>query len=153
MEKLTLDAVQRTVRGKKNASLREQGKVPAVAYGHGSKPETLIIESKIIERLYSQAGGNKIIDLKVGEEKTKSVLIHEVQQDGRTGAIIHADFYIVRMDELLRAEVPLHFVGESTAVYQGEGTLMKNLEVLEVECLPGNLPESFEVDISILDDF
>jgi large subunit ribosomal protein L25 len=57
------------------------------------------------------------------------------------------------MDEELKAEVPLHFTGESNAVFQGEGTLVKNLEMVEVECLPGNLPESLEVDISVLDDF
>jgi large subunit ribosomal protein L25 len=81
------------------------------------------------------------------------VLITDVQQEAVKGGLTHADFYVVRMDEELHAEIPLHFVGESTAVYQGEGTLMKNLEALEVACLPGDLPESIEVDISVLDDF
>jgi large subunit ribosomal protein L25 len=57
------------------------------------------------------------------------------------------------MDEVLKADVPLHFTGEATAVYQGEGTLVKNLESISVECLPGDIPESVEVDISSLDDF
>ena len=76
-----------------------------------------------------------------------------MQHDPRSGAIIHADLYVVRMDEALEAEVPLHFVGESTAVYQDEGTLVKNLETIQVRCLPGDLPDSIEVDISVLDDF
>jgi large subunit ribosomal protein L25 len=57
------------------------------------------------------------------------------------------------MDELIKTDLPLHFMGESTAVYQGEGSLIKNLEVIEVECLPGDLPEPIEVDIAVLDDF
>jgi len=59
----------------------------------------------------------------------------------------------VRMDEVLTAEIPLHFTGEADAVFKGEGTLVKNLEMVEVECLPSDLPEALEVDISPLDDF
>jgi large subunit ribosomal protein L25 len=94
-----------------------------------------------------------LVSLKVGEGKARNVIFQDVQHDPRSGAIVHADFYIVRMDEALEAEVPLHFVGESTAVYQDEGTLMKNLETVQVRCLPGDLPDSIEVDISVLDDF
>jgi len=57
------------------------------------------------------------------------------------------------MDEVLKAEVPIHYVGESNAVFQGEGTLVKGLEMVEVECLPGDLPQSIEADIAVLDDF
>lgn len=148
-----LEAQPRTELGKKNAKLRAEGKVPAVVYGHGVKPESLVIEAKQLESAYRHAGGNKIIELKVGDHKARNVLIHEVQAEGIKGGLLHADFYVVRMDELLKAEVPVHFVGESTAVYQGEGSLLKNLETIEVECLPGDLPESIEVDISVLDDF
>jgi large subunit ribosomal protein L25 len=153
MEKLSLSATVRTAQGKSNKLLRSHGLVPAVSYGHGSKPESLTLESKLLEKVYSQAGGNKIISLKIGEGRAKNVLIHDVQQDVITGLIRHADLYVVRMDELIRTEIPLHFIGESTAVYQDEGTLVKNLEVIEIECLPGNLPDAFEVDISVLDDF
>lgn len=153
MEKILLEAHQRTVHGKKNARLRAEGKVPAVAYGHDSKPQSLEIDAKVLERVYHQAGGNKIISLKVGDKPAKNVLIYDVQREALKGALTHVDLYLVRMDEVLRAEIPLHFVGESTAVYQDEGTLVKNLETVEVECLPADLPESVEVDISVLDDF
>ena len=153
MEKITLHAKPRTATGKQNAALRAAGNVPAVAYGHGSKPESLMLEAKVLERVYAQSGGNKILKLEIEGGKTLNVIIHEVQSDGITGAIKHADFYVVRMNEVIKTEVPLHFVGESTAVYQGEGTLLKGLETLEIECLPGDLPESIEVDISVLDDF
>lgn len=153
MEKILLEAHQRTVHGKKNARLRAEGKVPAVAYGHGAKPQSLEIDAKVLEKVYHQAGGNKIVSLKVGDKPAKNVLIYDVQREVRKGELTHVDFYLVRMDEVLRTEIPLHFVGESTAVYQDEGTLMKNLEAVEVECLPADLPESIEIDISVLDDF
>jgi len=153
MEKIILEARPRTEMGKKNAAVRAAGDVPAVVYGHGSTPVPLVLEAKVLERIYAQNGGGKIINLKVEGGKTLNVLIHEVQYNGITGRIQHADFYTVRMDELVKTEVTLHFVGESTAVYQDEGTLVKNLESLEIECLPGDLPEAIEVDISILDDF
>jgi len=153
MEKISLEAQKRTARGKKNQVLRLEGKVPAVVYGRGLKPEPLELEAKLIERVYKHAGGNKIVALKVGDGRAKNVLIYDVQRGASKGELKHVDFYVVRMDEALKAEVPLHFVGESTAVYQDEGSLMKNLEVVEVECLPADLPESIEIDISVLDDF
>lgn len=153
MEKITLQAQDRKVYGKKAARLRAKGQVPAVAYGHGSKPEALSVDAKELERVYRHAGSNKMIALQVGEHKAKNVLLYDVQREVIKGALTHADFYVVRMDEVLHTEIPLHFVGESTAVYQGEGTLVKNLEAVEVECLPGDLPEAIVVDIAQLDDF
>ena len=153
MEKIELVAEKRTVSGKKNSVLRAAGKVPAVVYGHGIASEPLELEGKTIERIYRSAGGNKIVNLKVEGGKARNVLIHDVQHGSARGEITHVDFYIVRMDELLKAEVPVFFTGESNAVFQGEGTLVKGLEMVEVECLPGDLPESLEADISILDDF
>jgi large subunit ribosomal protein L25 len=153
MDKIVLEATKRASRGKKNTELRAEGKVPAVIYGRGVKSEPIELEARVIEKAYHLAGGNKILSLKLGEGRPRNVLIHEVQRGSIRGELTHVDFYVVRMDEELKAEVPLHYVGESTAVYQDEGTLMKNLDVVEVECLPGDLPDSLEVDISVLDDF
>jgi large subunit ribosomal protein L25 len=153
MNDLKLTAQKRELSGKAVQRLRDQGELPAIAYGHGTKPESLTLEAKATERVYSHAGAAKLVSLQVGEGKARNVIFQDVQHDPRSGAIIHADLYVVRMDEALEAEVPLHFVGESTAVYQDEGTLMKNLETVQVRCLPGDLPDSIEVDISVLDDF
>jgi len=153
MDKIELVAEKRSASGKKNKLLRAAGKVPAVVYGHGVASEPLELESKTIERIYRSAGGNKIVALKVGEGKARNVLIHDVQHSSVRGEITHVDFYVVRMDEVLTAEVPVHFVGESNAVFQDEGTLVKGMEMVEVECLPGDLPESIEADIAVLDDF
>ncbi|HSH31417.1 MAG TPA: 50S ribosomal protein L25 [Candidatus Saccharimonadales bacterium] len=153
MEKIVLAAESRSQVGKKNRQLRDSGFVPAVMYGRAKPASSLRLVSKELEKVYASAGGNKIIGLKIDGGRSTNVLFQDVQHDSRTGAIIHADLYAVKMDEKIKTEVPLHFVGESTAVYQQEGTLLKNLEAVEVEALPGDLPESFEVDIAVLDDF
>jgi large subunit ribosomal protein L25 len=153
MTKLVLEAQERTTSGKKNSILRAKGLIPAVAYGRGFESQSIEVDARLLDKAYKQVGHNQILDIKVGDSAPKGALIHELQFDALTGVVTHADFYLVRMDETLRTQVPLHFIGESTAVYQLEGTLFKNLEEVEIECLPADLPESLEVDISILDDF
>lgn len=153
MEKIQLEVKKRSALGKANRALRESGLVPGVLYGRGVKSEPIEVEKREIERVYRRAGGNKIVALKIGDGRARNVLIQDVQLTPERGEVMHVDFHVVRMDEELKAEVPLHFVGESTAVYQGEGTLMKNFDAVEVECLPADLPESIEVDISVLDNF
>ncbi|HSX14559.1 MAG TPA: 50S ribosomal protein L25 [Candidatus Saccharimonadales bacterium] len=153
MDKITLKLETRTERGKQNAKLRADGLTPVVAYGHGSEPLALKVSTKELTKIYQQAGGSKIIGIKVGDTTAKNALFHEVDLDPLTGAITHADLLTVRMDEKIKTEVPVRIVGESTAVYQDEGTLMTPLEAIEIEALPGDLPEAIEVDISILDDF
>jgi large subunit ribosomal protein L25 len=153
MDKIVLGAIKRSVKSKQAVILRAEGKVPGVVYGRGVRTEPLTLDSKELEKVYRHAGGNKIVSLKIGDERAKNVLIHDVQRGSLRGELTHADFYVVRMDEEIKTEVPLHYTGESTAVYQQEGTLMKNLDVVEVESLPADIPESFEVDISVLDDF
>jgi large subunit ribosomal protein L25 len=152
-DKLVVSLQSRTRTGKANRALRAAGQIPAVVYGHGAPAQAVLANDRELEKLYAHAGGNQIVGLKIDDARQKNALIHDVQLDSRTGKLIHVDFYLVRMDEKLKTEVPLHFTGESTAVYQQEGTLLRPLETVEVEALPGDLPESFEVDISILDDF
>src|ERR1700738_5284596 len=132
MDKITLTATKRIELGKKVKKLRASGIVPAVVYGHGDKPEAISLDSKMLEKVYANAGTNKIVELKVTDGKDHNILFYDVQHNSRTGAIIHADLYRVRMDEKITTEVPIHFAGESTAVYQLEGTLLKNLETIAI---------------------
>jgi large subunit ribosomal protein L25 len=152
-ENIELVAHKRTVRGKSVRTVRASGQVPAVIYGRDMKNESITVDGREMEKAFAQAGGSKLIALKVGTAPLRNVLIHDVQTGALRGELRHVDFYAVRMNEKLTAEVPLHFVGESNAVYQGEGTLVKPLEMVEVECLPADLPEAIEVDISVLSDF
>lgn len=152
-DSIELVAQKRSVRGKAVRAMRVAGHVPAIVYGRGIASEPITVDSREMERVFGQAGGSKLIALKVGTAQPRNVLIHDVQVGSLRGELRHVDFYAVRMNEKLTAEVPLHFVGESNAVYQDEGTLVKQLEAVEVECLPANLPEAIEVDISVLSDF
>ncbi len=153
MEKILLAVSARAETGKRVRALRRAGDVPAVAYGHGTEPLKIKTTGRELERAYQQAGTSRILSLQIDGEPAKNVLFQEVQFHPLTGKLVHADFYLVRMDEKIKTEIPLHFVGESVAVYQEGGTLLKNLEALEIEALPGDLPENFEVDIAVLDDF
>lgn len=150
-----LSGTQRTVLGKKVRTLRKQGKVPAVVYGHGSSSLALTVEALELARAYREAGESSLVELLVegSGSNRKNVLIHDVSRDPLTGAILHADFYEVKMDEKLTATVPLTFTGEAPAVKNLEGTLVKNIHELEVEALPKDLPHDLSVDVSKLETF
>ncbi len=153
VETIELAAQTREVSGKKVRHLRAEGNVPAVLYGHGTEAQSLSVSQRSLTKVFGEAGSNKIVSLSVGDAKPNSVMIQDVQVDSRTGAILHADFYKVKMNEKIKAEIPLHIVGESVAVYKLEGSLIQGLNSVEVEALPANLPENIEVDIAVLDDF
>ncbi len=153
MEKFSLTAQKRSARGKAVASARQAGRLPGVVYGHGKETEAIEVDGREFGRVFDKAGYNGILLLKIGDDRAINALIHEVQFSPLRHQPIHADFYRVKMDEVIRTTVPLHFIGESTAVFQDGGSLIPNLEEVEVEALPANLPSSIEVDISVLDDF
>lgn len=150
---IELAAQTREARGKQVKAVRAEGNVPAVIYGHGVEAQALSVGQRTLAKVFSEAGSNKMVALSVDDGKPYNVMIHDVQTDSRTGNIIHADFYKVKMNEKIKAEIPLHFTGESVAVYKLEGSLIQGLSTVEVEALPANLPENIEVDIAVLDDF
>ncbi len=153
MEKISIAAVKRHSRGKAIKKLRAAGKLPAVIYGHGKEPEAIEIDEREFGQVFDRAGYNGILLVKIGDDRAVNALIQDVQFSPLKHEPIHADLYRVKMDELIKTTVPLHFTGESTAVFQDGGSLMTNLEEVEVEALPANLPSNIEVDISVLDNF
>ncbi len=152
METVALSAQTRTLHGKQNKKLRLDGLIPAVIYGQAQDNIMLSVDAKSFRRIFADAGQSTIVELTVDKDK-QNVLIHEIENHPVTGEITHIDFLRINMNQTIRTEVPLHFVGESPAVYQEEGTLIKNTEEVEVETLPAHLPQHIEVDISSLDDF
>lgn len=154
MEKINLKSKSREVTGRKVRSLRREGSIPAVLYGHGVENLNLSLNAHDFDKIFKQAGSNTIIDLNVDEGKDpKNVLIHKLDHDPVTGQIRHVDLYAVKMTTKLKAQVPVHFTGEASAVHQLGGTLLTHKDELEVECLPGDLPQSFEVSLDVLDSF
>lgn len=153
MEKITLIAQKRESFGKKLSALRSEGNLPAVVYGQNKQPEAVSINSHEFAKIYASAGHNTIVELKIDQNASDNVLIHDVATNALSGNLIHADFLRVNMNQAIRTTVPLHFVGTAPAVYQQEGTLLTNIEEVEVETLPAKLPQFIEIDISVLDTF
>ena len=150
-----MNAQIRDVFGKKVKSLRERGLVPAILYGPGVENMALAVDLKEAEHIYKEAGENTIVKLKIKDDKIpeRNVLIYDVARETLSGQIIHFDFLQVRMDQVIKAVVPLEFTGESAAVKSEGGILVKNIHEVEVEALPTDLPHKITVDISSLNTF
>lgn len=149
----SIKAKEREVIGKKVKKLRENGEIPAVIYGRDQKPQPLTLNIIEFSKVYSEAGSSSLIDLNIGDKPAVKVLSHEPDLNPVTNKPIHVDFYRVRMDEKIKTEIPLEFMGESEAVTQLDGSLVTNRDNVEVECLPADLIPNIEVDISALKTF
>jgi len=150
---ITLKAQKREITGKKVKSLRQSGIIPAVVYGHGDKPKSISVDEKGFEKTFDKAGTSSLVDLEIEGEKPAKVLVHEPQRNPVNEKFIHIDFYRVKMDEKIKTEIPLEFVGESEAVEQNDGSLVTNRNNVEVECFPSDLVNHISVDISSLKTF
>ncbi len=153
---LELKAKNRNILGSKVKSLRSRGAVPAILYGAKMKSTPIEIDYNDFKKTYEEAGESTILKLKVnnnGKTEEKNVLIYEVERDPVSGKFTHIDFYAVRMDKPITAEVPLVFQGESPVVETEDGVLVKNMTEVEVEALPANLPHQIEIDLSPLKTF
>lgn len=146
---LTLSAKIRKDIGKKVKILRERGLLPAVLYGPKTKNLSLEISAKEFEKAYKSAGESSLISLEIENQKAL-VLIHEVEKEPLTGNPIHIDFYQPRLDEEIEARIPLVFEGDSLAIKDLGGTLIKNIQEVIVKALPQNLPHEIKVNIEKL---
>ncbi|HUJ94484.1 MAG TPA: 50S ribosomal protein L25 [Terriglobales bacterium] len=151
-ESNVLEAQPRTS-GTKNAArrVRREGKVPAVLYGAGKDALTLALDPRQVSRiLRSATGHNTIFDLALnGGERTKAMIV-DWQYEPVKGALLHIDLQRIAMDQKLRVNVPIALKGEAAGVKQQGGILEQILREVEVECLPGDIPESIEADVSEL---
>ena len=153
----TLEAVKRTDRGKNEARrLRAAGNLPAVVYGArkgDAAPEgvPVSVDPKVLMRiLHSDSGVNTLIKLKVDGAET-SVLVKEYQLDPVTHKLLHADFYQLALDKVLTLTVPVSVKGEPRGVKLQGGLLDFVTREIEVECLPADIPEHIDIDVSDLE--
>jgi large subunit ribosomal protein L25 len=133
--------------------LRRQGKVPAIIYGGGRPPRALVFDhNKVLHQLDQESFYSSILTIKVGDN-TQAAILKDVQRHPAKRQIMHLDMQRVVEDEKIRMHVPIHIVGEQQApgVKQGGGSVMRLMTEVEVSCLPRDLPEYFEVDISHLE--
>ncbi len=149
MDKVVLKAVKRDVTGKQVSALRRAGKLPAVIYGRHVEPIAISLDAHTTSLAMAKLTSSSLVTIELDGREYPS-LVRERQRNYIKGNLTHVDFLAVDLNEKIRATVRLEFVGISAAVKDYNGVLVKNLEKLEVECLPTDLPERITVDISAL---
>ena len=147
MRQFQLAAEARHGKGKRaNRRLRQAGYIPAVIYGSGKENMNLQVDERLFMRLLREGGANRLITLKLDGED-RAVLMQELQQDPVRGTPQHIDFLEVRLDEEVTVLVAVHLVGEAQRADDG-GVISQPLWELEVSCLPTEIPEELEIDVS-----
>lgn len=153
MDKMTLDVKSRE-EGSKAKKLLASGFIPVECYGKGLKNMSLQVDYQTFKKLFRVAGTNTIVSLNIDEGKSKvDTIVHDVSYNPITDAITHVDFVKVKMDEYIYTKIPIVLTGVAPAVKELGGTLMHNMDELEVKCLPGDLIHNLEIDIAPIVDF
>ncbi len=152
MAEIVVSAKGRTDRGKNAARrLRRQGLVPAVVYGGKGDNLTVAVDPKALQKvLRSEAGRNTILKLDITGHGAANAILKNWQVDPVKESFLHADFYRIAMDVAIRVTVPIQPIGEARGVKVDAGILESVLRAIAVECLPGDIPERIEVDVSDL---
>lgn len=152
-QQVSLQVASRTTKGKGAArSLRREGRVPGVIYGHGREAESVAVETTALNKLLvGISAGTTILDVAVDGRAPVKALIRELQRDSlRPAEIIHLDLYEVRSDEEITLEVPVRLIGIPDGVRNFGGVLDHVLRELEIEVLPSDIPEHVELDVTAL---
>src|SRR6266567_7049011 len=150
--RMQLNASTRQIAGKRSRQLHREGKLAAVVYGHAAAATPIVLDRLEFQKVYGKSGRTHLVDLLVDGGRTEKVLVREIQTHPRRLGPIHVDFYQVNLQEKIEVEVPVHVVGESAPVKQGDADVLQPMHTIRVECLPSDIPEAFEVDISPLEE-
>ena len=151
MEQVVLKAERRQVVGKKVKQLRREGKLPAVLYGKHIAPMPLMLDYRVAEKALRGLSTSTLVILEVEGERHTAV-VRERQKDYIKGKLLHVDFQALSLTEKMRAEVPVELEGEAPAVKTYGGVLVQTLESVEIESLPGDMPERLVVDLGALEE-
>jgi large subunit ribosomal protein L25 len=149
MEKVVIKATKRDVVGKQVKALRREGKLPAVIYGRHTEPVNINLDAHTASMALAKLTSSSLVTIDV-EGAEYFALVREKQRDYIKNRLLHVDFMAVSLTEKIRARVSVHFVGVSAAVKDYNAVMVHNLESLEVECLPTDLPEHIDLDISAM---
>jgi large subunit ribosomal protein L25 len=153
LETLEIQVETREVGSKRQARrMRRDGKIPGVLYGPKTSPVPLELNKKEFSNRVAGLEGSHLVRLKSGSTALadKVALVKEMQYHPITGEVIHTDLYEVDLTAKIQVRVPLHFVGKAAGVVRG-GILQPIVREIEVECLPLDIPEFFNVEVSALD--
>ena len=149
MEKVVLKAEKRDVIGKQVKAMRRAGKLPAVIYGRHTEPMNVTLDFHTASLVLGKLTSSSLVTIELDGTEYPA-LVREKQRDYIKNRLLHVDFLAVSLSESLRASVAVNFVGISPAVKDFNAVLVTNLQSLDVECLPADLPERIDVDISVL---
>jgi large subunit ribosomal protein L25 len=152
MAEILVNAKTRTDRGKNAARrLRREGMVPGVVYGGKGENIAVAVDPKSLQKvLRSEAGRNSILKIDIANQGSTNAILKSWQVDPIRAHFLHADFYRIAMDVALRVTVPIHVVGEARGVKVDAGILELIMREIAVECLPGDIPERIDIDVSDL---
>lgn len=149
MEKTVINATRRPVTGKKVGALRREGKLPAVLYGYKIDATPILLDHREASRILAPLSKSHVVTILL-DGKEHSALVREKQKDFIRNSLLHVDFQVVSMTDKIRTKVSVILEGVSPAVKDFNGVVVSNLSEVEVEALPGDLPESLVVDIASL---
>jgi len=137
--------------GKKSRFLRRQGVTPVHLFGYDTEPMALQCETVHLKQVLKTAGKTKLVGLMVDKhKKPRKVVVREVQKNAISGELVHVDFFQVSMEEKIKVDVPVVLVGEAPALKVKTNMMAQDLSAVEIECLPDRIPETIQVDISVL---
>jgi large subunit ribosomal protein L25 len=148
---MQLNGTPRPKLGKRSRRLLREGKLPAIVYGHNTEATPITLDRLEFQKVFVKSGRTHLVDLAV-DGRNEKVLVRDIQTHPRRLGPIHVDLYQVNLQEKIEVEVPVHLVGESAPVKQGDADILQPLHTIRVECLPSDIPEAFEVDISPLEE-
>jgi large subunit ribosomal protein L25 len=153
-ERVLIAAEPRTVLGKQVKRLRREGQLPANVYGKGLESVAIQLDHREFLRTLKASGLRSMFELSItGEPESRFVIVRSMARVGGTGEPIHVDFLQVDPNQPIHANVPIRLVGEAPAVRDLAGTLLQSLEIVSVRCLPLDIPDAIEADVSILKRF
>lgn len=149
-KELTLAVLKRT---EKNVNtIKKQGYIPGILYGAKTENTNIKVRKIDLQKVHDQVGESSLFNIELDGKKSK-VIIKDFQLSPLKHDVIHVDFYQVDMAKKIEVELPLNFIGESKAVKNLGGVLSINHDKIKVSCLPEDLLENFDVDLSVLDNF
>src|SRR5579864_1470469 len=148
---MQIKASARQPLGKRSRRMLREGKLPAIVYGHNTEATPITLDKLEFQKVFLKSGRTHLIDLAI-DGRTEKVLVREIQIHPRRLGPIHVDFYQVNLQEKIEVEVPVHLVGESAAVKRGDADILQPMHSVRVECLPSDIPEAFEVDLTPLEE-
>ena len=149
---MQLKASARQPLGKRSRRMLREGKLPAIVYGHNTEATPITLDKLEFQKVFVKSGRTHLVDLVLDGGRTEKVLVREIQTHPRQLGPIHVDFYQVNLQEKIEVEVPVRLTGESAPVKRGDADILQPLHAIRVECLPSDIPASFEVDITPLEE-